>query len=843
MGSSLVVLSEAEFLEWASSNFIDFVKTHPARGRETVIQVFGFAKGFELHVYTSLEHGRGRGKAAAVIRLTLYDAQSHLSIGTSQLEPTADTTSTVWERLNALCDDMTTLATDQIACRKCQAHSIQRTNKQSGQAFWGCSAFPSCGKPTELPRQHPLFSTPASAKTKTTTKTVPAFSPKKPPKPLETVLVSEDSRTPTADFKHLTYPFEYFNRVQSTIYQNGYHIKDNNLVLGTTTSSGKTISAELFMGDVLHASDRTVMYVSPLKSLTQEKYDEWQKTFPDKKICILTGDYSLSDTRADELNSADIVCLTSEMVDSRSRKHKSERSEWIFRVGLIIIDESHIISTDRGHAVEAGIMRFGQLVPEARILCLSATMPNVGDFEQWLTKVNGKKTEVINSSWRPTVLEWHFMQHMQGRYQDMEEHKLRLMLQMLQTKPDEKFLIFVHAKVTGRKIVKLLSDEGIDSHFHSADLGMSERVDIEAQFAKRQGGLRVMVSTSTLAWGRSLPARNVIIVGVHRGLTEVDELDIVQMAGRAGRFGIDPKGDVYLICDNPKGWEFRIKNPRNVMSSLLVEGTLGFHLLAEMQNGTIWNHETCLQWFDRSLAKIQSEVKEEFVNKVLESLWKMSMLTISDKGVFSITALGRVSANLYYMPQDIAFWARNFGEIAKQKSWDSDLLVSWALGAAPSYQLPYVPKQDATRVETYIRALGKTSMAAGVLIHPFKSVKAADIYDLITDNEARIGIRGMQMDAARIMQALRAIDAVKGWDNEQYWRGLGVRVQYGVGRELVPLLSITGIGAARARNLHKIGIRSVLDVRHRDNRKKLISTLGRRLAKEVIEELASKSRH
>ena len=103
---------------------------------------------------------------------------------------------------------------------------------------------------------------------------------------------------------------------------------------------------------------------------------------------------------------------------------------------------------------------------------------------------------------------------------------------------------------------------GVSAKFHNADLGLSERLEIENSFNKKRGGLRVLVSTSTLAWGRNLPARNVVILGVHRGIAEVDELDIIQMAGRAGRYGIDDAGFVYLICPDGSAPHWKFPEPK-----------------------------------------------------------------------------------------------------------------------------------------------------------------------------------------------------------------------------------------------------------------------------------------
>lgn len=61
-----------------------------------------------------------------------------------------------------------------------------------------------------------------------------------------------------------------------------------------------------------------------------------------------------------------------------------------------------------------------------------------------------------------------------------------------------------------------------------------KRIKLEKKF-KEDPKFRVVIATSTLAWGCNLPARRVIILGVHRGLTLVDNFDIWQEVGRAGR--------------------------------------------------------------------------------------------------------------------------------------------------------------------------------------------------------------------------------------------------------------------------------------------------------------------
>lgn len=315
----------------------------------------------------------------------------------------------------------------------------------------------------------------------------------------------------TSDFAEYPYPFKKFNRLQTTIVENKRYKKDVNVVMGASTSSGKTIAAELFMWQVLKQGKK-VLYISPLKSLTQEKYEDWTQTFGDTyKICIMTGDYLASPLRIKELGKADIITMTSEMVDSRTRKAGSEASTWISQVGLVILDESHIISTNRGHAVEVGLMRFSKLNPHAKILFLSATLPNVVDFAVWLYKLNRKRTIVINSHWRPVTLNWHFIEFIsEGKYQEQVTNKIKTAISIIKKKPKEKFLCFVHDKNTGRQLVYWLGRNGIKSFFHNAELSLADRLSIEKDFSKRKG-LRVLVATSTLAWGSVEKDTNILM--------------------------------------------------------------------------------------------------------------------------------------------------------------------------------------------------------------------------------------------------------------------------------------------------------------------------------------------
>lgn len=843
---AFITLTEAQFLEWADKEFgeNEYKVSLPNQGYELVIAapVKGF-ESLEYHIYTTVESRKKsrvtRDLGTDAIRPVLYDIKSGCAVvsGTKVLRTEADTTP--FERLTERIKELYLVAAQLQFCTSsrcgCGAHLVKRINKTNGGEFMGCAAYPIANQTSALRARYPLTNNPLGLPPPVKTvyqgqTTATKFKEAEPA--VMTDLVADEDCIPTSAYPYREFPFPTFNRVQSTIMRENYWAEDCNLVLGTTTSSGKTVSAELFLAETLHRKQK-VIYVSPLKALTQEKFEEWGTRYAEYDIAILTGDYVLTPANARKLANAHIICLTSEMIDSRTRNFQSEKSEWMFDVGLIIIDETHIISTNRGHAVEAGLMRFTKLVPDARVLLLSATMPNVEDFRKWCVALNGKRTEVINSDWRPTNLHWHFIEHPHQEpktYHVVQDYKKKQALELVLDKPDEKFLVFVHDKNTGRQLERNFNGAGIETHFHNADLNFNDRIEIERKFADRKEGLRVMISTSTLAWGRTLPARNVVITGIHRGIKEVDELDIIQMAGRAGRLGVDPEGDCFLICDSANRWKNIIKNPRNVISTMLSTGVLGFHILAEVKNGEILDQQTLDVWFSRTLARIQinsENIDPKLVDAVLAELIEWNMLRVID-GKFEITRLGRVSASLYYWPEDVHHWSSMFGLIDKHNLWESDLALAYALGTTPTMSLGYVPRNEMDNVMGFCDAVQSIWPSRYIK----QSVIATDLYDLLTIGKASVYVKSIQFDMERICGALQWIDGIRRWNKDKFWQAVPIRIRYGIGPELVQLVQIPDVGPARARKLHAAGITSLTDLIQ--NRGKVESALGRPLATKVI---------
>jgi len=647
---------------------------------------------------------------------------------------------------------------------------------------------------------------------------------------------------PTSEFSYYSYPFENFNPVQSMVYP--FSKDDVNMVISANTSAGKTIAAELLIDPVLETGKR-VIYLSPLKALTQEKYDDWQKRFEGKEITILTGDYVLSEAMKKKLGKSQIIVMTAEMADSRSRRMKQEKNYWLMEVGLVICDESHIIGVkDRGHAVESGIMRFTKINPSAQIVFLSATMPNVKELGNWLTSLNGKETKIFHSTWRPVHLDIHPIEYENiinswGRmdYGATQARKRSMVVDIAMSKPKEKFLIFVWDKTNGRQLIEDFKRRGEEVKFHNADEDKESRKALEDSFRDRTNGLRVMIATSTCAWGLTLPARNVIVNGCHRGINEIDPRDLVQASGRAGRYGVDDAGDVYLIL--PEGssnrWMDMFINPIPVLSVMNEKATLAFHVISEIESREIKNARDICSWFQRSLAFMQQpDFMLDDAEDLLQALFDMQMIQKDSSGMnVQVTGLGRVASWLYFSPYDVYARYLNCSNIL-QKPHQDEIDLAWALANVPSYDLGYVPKELKDECEWLSWELRDRNIKPFMNIH---MVLAA--YKCLTGEDANGSLRTfmntIRYDVPRVVQSMALTDSLYArWEKDKLWKSLATRVIYGIPECLVNLVSIPGVGAKRAKVLYDAGLKDSSDVSDPGNKPKIMKLFKTKLANSII---------
>jgi superfamily II RNA helicase len=149
------------------------------------------------------------------------------------------------------------------------------------------------------------------------------------------------------------------------------------------TGSGKTWIAREEIRRLLNDGKRA-WYTTPLKALTNSKYQEFTDEFGAARVGILTGDRK-------ENSDAPLIVGTTEIY--RNQLFDSLRTGSEVNADLVVRDEAHYLADEeRGHVWEEAIIL---TPPRIRLLLLSATIGNAGDFASWLEEVRGVRCGVI----------------------------------------------------------------------------------------------------------------------------------------------------------------------------------------------------------------------------------------------------------------------------------------------------------------------------------------------------------------------------------------------------------------------------------------------------------------
>jgi superfamily II RNA helicase len=384
----------------------------------------------------------------------------------------------------------------------------------------------------------------------------------------------------------------------------------NNVLVSAPTSSGKTMVAEYaIISNLVNQNSNLInqnkiIYTSPIKSLSNEKYKE----FKDKNMCdvgLLTGDNKIN-------VDAQLIIMTAEIL--RNLLYKSENED-IKNIKCVIMDEVHFINDpDRGKIWEETIIMLPQSV---QLIMLSATINNVDHFAKWISSIREKKLCLVKSNKRIVPLSYYMYVDELYKISDSTDNfndtvfydarklyekkekerklhhksdldpsyfnrvvKFLVKQDLLQAiffsfsrKLCEKYVNSIQSILTPEESanavnmfdfllrnnkkeyeiipqyiqIRNLIEKGVCFH-HSGIIPILKEV-IEIIF--RNGFIKVLFATETFAVGVNMPTRTVVFTE----LTKPDNLskrflntaEFKQMSGRAGRRGKDIHGNVILL--------------------------------------------------------------------------------------------------------------------------------------------------------------------------------------------------------------------------------------------------------------------------------------------------------
>ena len=359
---------------------------------------------------------------------------------------------------------------------------------------------------------------------------------------------------------------------------NGYSV-----IVSAPTGAGKTAIAEHVISKCLEEKIG-VIYTAPLKALSNQKFRDFQLNFKDD-IGILTGDVSLN-------ANAPVLIMTTEIF----RNKILDDPESLAQYQWIIFDEIHYIDNqERGTVWEESLIF---LPHHMKILGLSATIPNIKQFASWIESIHKKEIKIVIEEKRPVPL--HFFYQCQNQVVD----KIETIRKMRMRKPNILSTLVHYIKqrnglpciyfVFGRRRAEELAFELFSYNFlnkeeevkimdmyqslcekydlthektasslkqlisrgiayHHAGMLPTLKEVVERLFTSRL--LKVIFTTETFALGINMPSRSVVFDDLRKFygnyIRNLKTRDFYQMAGRAGRRGIDTEGFVYCRV-NPR---------------------------------------------------------------------------------------------------------------------------------------------------------------------------------------------------------------------------------------------------------------------------------------------------
>ncbi|ASJ09715.1 ATP-dependent DNA helicase [Thermococcus siculi] len=625
-----------------------------------------------------------------------------------------------------------------------------------------------------------------------------------------------------------------------------------NLVLAIPTASGKTLVSEIVMVNKLLREGGKAVYLVPLKALAEEKYrefKEWESL--GIRVAATTGDYDSTD---EWLGRYDIIVATAEKFDSLLR----HSPKWVKDVKLVVADEVHLIgSYDRGATLE---MILSHMLGKAQILALSATVGNAEELAEWLDAA------LVMSDWRPVELRKGVFQlgtlfWEDGKIDRYPENWASLVIDAV--KRGKGALVFVNTRRSAEKealslsskVSKLLTkpearqlEELISSiednptteklkralkggvAFHHAGLSRAERTLIEDAF--REGVIKVIAATPTLAAGVNTPAFRVIIRDTKRyagfGWTDIPVLEIQQMMGRAGRPRYDKVGEAIIVArtDDPKKLmeKYIHGKPEKLFSMLANEQAFRSQILALITNFGIGNFRELVSFLEKTFYAHQKgdiAALEYKAKNVVYFLIENEFIDMDTSDRFMALPFGKRTSQLYIDPLTAKKFRDAFPQLERNpnpfgifqllaSTPDMATLTARKRELEDYLDLAYefeerlytnIPYYEDSRFQGFLSQV-KT---AKVLLDWINEVPETRIYETYNIDPGDL-YRILEL-ADWLMYAL--IELYKLFEPKddvlQYLRDLHLRLRHGVREELLELVRLPNIGRKRARALYNAG--------------------------------------
>jgi len=409
----------------------------------------------------------------------------------------------------------------------------------------------------------------------------------------------------TKDFStHYTFDLDTFQLQGCHALEQG-----DSVLVAAPTGSGKTIVGEFAIHLALK-SGKKAFYTTPIKALSNQKYQDIAAMFGVENVGLLTGDNSIN-------SEAQVVVMTTEVL----RNMIYANSATLQNLGFVVMDEVHYLADRfRGAVWEETLIHLPESV---QIAALSATVSNAEEFGEWLQTIRGN-TKVVVTEKRPVPLYQHvligsklldlfvenrkvnpqvlreerasFRSHKGSHWRDNKDINRLTRPEVIQILDNEQLLPVINfifsrngcdqalkqclranLRLTNKderdEILEIIQDKvaGLSESDLSV-LGFAEWSDaLSRGIAAHHAGLlpvfketveelfqknliKVIFATETLALGINMPARTVLLEKLSKWNGEahvpITPGEYTQLTGRAGRRGIDIEGNAVILWSN-----------------------------------------------------------------------------------------------------------------------------------------------------------------------------------------------------------------------------------------------------------------------------------------------------
>ncbi len=378
------------------------------------------------------------------------------------------------------------------------------------------------------------------------------------------------------------------------------------VIVSAPTGAGKTLVAEFAIHTAL-ATGKRIAYTTPLKALSNQKFNDFTRVLGAETVGILTGDVKVNPHGR-------VLVMTTEIL--RNALYGSGLED----LGYIVLDECHYMGDEgRGTVWEEIIVNAPQ---DVLLVGLSATVANVKEIADWISIVHRPIVPIFHPH-RPVPLSYavadlagevHEIAEVRagrarlvgdesrgpdarGRWYTRRVVDPVVLIADLEARGWLPAIYFIFSRAgceramddvlaEGRGLLTAAQRDDVERAInelveesptvaesalnqtvfqalrlgvglHHAGILPSVKRLIELSFER--GLCKVVFATETMSLGIHMPARSVVLQGVtkrtDRGFRALSHNELTQMAGRAGRRGIDPEGKCVIALDARDGVE------------------------------------------------------------------------------------------------------------------------------------------------------------------------------------------------------------------------------------------------------------------------------------------------